>query len=147
MPTLVASADPYEPEGLEADVVAAITHDGPLTGPELRDTTGAAKKDVDKAIAALHRRLVLTNSHLVEQEGPWGALAHDLLLRKWKVPKRLLARDAARRDLALLLPDAEGQQTTEDLAPHGWRRKEAAAVLDEVAVGRDGDGFRIWARR
>jgi len=147
VPTLVAAADPYEPEGLEADVVAAITHDGPLTGPELRDTTGAAKKDVDKAIAALHRRLVLTNSHLVEQEGPWGALAHDLLRRKWKVPKRLPARDAARRELALLFLDAAGELTAADLSPLGWRRKEAAAVLDEVAEGRDGDGFRIWARR
>jgi len=147
VPTLVAAADPYEPEGLEADVVAAITQDGPLTGPELRDTTGAAKKDVDKAIAALHRRLVLTNSHLVEQEGPWGALAHDLLRRKWKVPKRLPARDAARRELALLFLDAAGELTAADLSPLGWRRKEAAAVLDDVAEGRDGDGFRIWARR
>ena len=147
VPTLVAAADPYEPEGLEADVVAAITHDGPLTGPELRDTTGASKKDIDKAIAALHRRLVLTNSHLVEQEGPWGALAHDLLRRKWKVPKRLPARDAARRELALLFLDAAGELTAADLSPLGWRRKEAAAVLDDVAEGRDGDGFRIWARR
>jgi DNA glycosylase AlkZ-like len=147
VPTLVAAADPYEPQELEADVVAAITSEGPLTGPELRDALGAAKKDVDKTIAALHRRLVLTNSHLVEQEGPWGALAHDLLRRKWKVPKRLPARDAARRDLALLFLDAAGELTAADLAPLGWRRKEAAAVLDEVAESRDGDGFRIWARR
>jgi hypothetical protein len=90
---------------------------------------------------------VLTNSHLVEQEGPWGALAHDLLRRKWKVPKRLPARDAARRELALLFLDAAGELTAADLSPLGWRRKEAAAVLDEIAEGRDGDGFRIWARR
>jgi hypothetical protein len=146
--TLVAASEPYEPEGVEGDVVAAIAHDGPLTGPELRDAVGATKKDVDKALAVLHRKLVLTNSHLVQQDGPWGAIAHDLLARKWKVRKRLPARDAARRELAeLFLEAAGGEATAADLAPLGWRRKEAAAVLDQVADGRDADGFRIWARR
>jgi hypothetical protein len=81
VPTLVAAGDAYEPEGLEIEVVEAITREGPLTGPALREATGAAKKDVDKTVAALHRRLVLTNSHLVEQDGPWGAIADDLLAR------------------------------------------------------------------
>jgi hypothetical protein len=147
VPTLLAAGDPYEPEGIEADVVARITRDGPLTGPELREAIGTGKKDVDKAIAALHRRLVLTNSHLVEQDGPWGALAHDLLRRKWKVPKRLARRETARRELALLFLDAAGEVTAADLAPLGWRRKEAAAVLDDVAESREAEGFRIWARR
>ena len=40
-----------------------------------------------------------------------------------------------------------GELTAADLAaPFGWRRKEAAAVLDEIAEGRDAEGFRIWAR-
>ena len=77
----------------------------------------------------------------------WGALAHDLLRRKWKVPKRLPARDAARRELALVFLAAAGEVTAADLRPLGWRRKEAAAVLDEVAAGREAEGFRIWARR
>lgn len=147
VPTLVAATEPYQPEGLEADVVAAVTRDGPLTGPELRDAVGASKKDVDKAVASLHHGLVLTNSHLVEADGPWGAIAHDLLARKWKLPKRLPARDGARRELALLFLDAAGEVTAADLRPLGWRRKEAAAVLDEVAEGRDEEGFRIWGRR
>jgi hypothetical protein len=147
VPTLVAAGEPYVPEGVEADIVAAITRDGPLTGPELRDLTGAPKKEIDKAVAALHRRLVLTNSHLVEQDGPWGALAHELLARKWKLPKTLPARDEARRDLALLFLATAGEVTAADLSPLGWRRKEAAAVLDEVAEGREAEGFRIWARR
>jgi hypothetical protein len=92
VPTLVAASEPYEPESLEMELVEAITVEGPLTGPALRELTGAPKKDVDKAVVALHRRLVLTNSHLVEQDGPWGAIAHDLLARKWKVPKRLPPR-------------------------------------------------------
>jgi Winged helix DNA-binding domain len=144
---VAAASAPYEPEGLEADVVAAIARDGPLTGPELRDVVGGAKKEVDKAVAVLHRQLVLTNSHLVEQGGPWGAIAHDLLARKWKVPTRLPARDAARRALAEIFLTAAGELTAADLAPLGWRRKEAAAVLDEVAESREADGFRIWARR
>jgi len=145
--TLVAASEPYEPEGVEVDVLAAITRDGPLTGPELRELIGVAKKEIDKAVATLHRHLLLTNSHLVEQDGPWGALAHDLLARKWKVPKRLPKRGAARRELATLFLAAAGEVTAADLSPLGWRRKEAAAVLDEIAEGRDAEGFRIWARR
>jgi len=147
-PALVAAGEPYEPEGLEAQLVDAITREGPLTGPVLRDLTGAPKKDVDKAVIALHRRLVLTNSHLVEQDGPWGAIAHDLLARKWKVPKRLASPEEARRELARVFLASAGEVTAADLGPLGWRRKEAAAVLDEIADGReDPGGFRIWARR
>jgi len=147
VPTLVAAAEPYQPEGMELDIVDAITSVGTLTGPELRNAIGAPKKDVDKAVAALHRALVLTNSHLVEEDGPWGAIAHDLLRRKWKVPERLMAQDAARREVALLFLAAAGEVTAADLRPLGWRRREAAAVLDEVAESREADGFRIWTRR
>jgi hypothetical protein len=147
VPTLVAAREPYEPEGVEVDVLAAIARAGPLTGPELRELTCVPKKEIDKAVAALHRGLVLTNSHLVEQEGPWGAIAHDLLARKWKLPKRLPAREPARRRLAEVFLAAAGEVTAADLSPLGWRRKEASAVLDEVADGRDEEGFRIWARR
>jgi Winged helix DNA-binding domain len=146
VPTLVAAADPYEAAGVEAEVLAVVA-DGPATAPLLRKATGAAKKDVDKAVASLHRRLLLTNSHLVDQDGPWGAIAHDLLARKWSVPPALPDRDMARRQLAQLVLDAAGELTAADLAaPFGWRRSEAAAVLETVAEGRDGGGFRIWAR-
>lgn len=147
VPTLVAAAAPYEVEGDELMVVEAVRELGPLTGPALREATGLEKKTVDKAVASLHRHLVLTNAHLVEQDGPWGAIAHDLLARKWKVPKRLPPREEARRDLARLFLATAGEVTAADLSPLGWRRKEAAAVLDEVAEGRDEEGFRIWRRR
>jgi hypothetical protein len=147
VPTLVAASEPYAPEGIEADLVDAIAAEGPLTGPALREATGAGKKDVDKAVASLHRHLVLTNSHLVEQDGPWGAIAHDLLARKWKVPKRLPPHQEARRELARVFLASAGEVTAADLSPLGWRRKDAAAVLDEVAEGRDEEGFRIWSRR
>ena len=144
VPTLVgANREPADDD----PIVAAIREHGPLTGLQLREATGQDKKQVDRAVASLHHRLVLTTSHLVEQDGPWGALAHDLLDRKWSVPKKPPARDAARRELASLVLDRAGELTAADLAaPFGWRRKEAAAVLDEIAEGRDGDGFRIWAR-
>ncbi len=39
-----------------------------------------------------------------------------------------------------------GELTAADLAgPFGWRRKEAADVLEASATGRDAEGFRIWS--
>jgi hypothetical protein len=61
----------------------------------------------------------------------------------------LPSREQARRELALLVLEYAGELTAADLAGvFGWRRKEAAAILDDVADGRDDEaGFRIWARR
>ena len=95
----------------------AIREHGPLTGPQLREATGLAKKEVDRAVASLHHRLVLTSSHLVEQDGPWGALAHDLTCtRKWDVPADLPSREDARRELAAIVLDQAGELTAADLA-------------------------------
>lgn len=142
------AANEAQPDGAEEVVADAVRELGASTGPALREATGLPKKDVDKSVAALHRKLVLTNSHLVEGESSWGALAHDLLARKWPLPRHPPTREAARRQLAELLLDRVGELTAADLAGAlGWRRKEAAGVLDEVAEGRDGDGFRIWTRR
>jgi hypothetical protein len=147
VPVLVAANG--EPVVDDDPVVDAVRALGPLTGPQLREVTGLAKKDVDRSIAALHHRLVLTNSHLVEEGSTWGSLAHDLLARKWKLPKRLPGREPARRELALAVLRQAGELTAADLSGVlGWRRKESAAILDEVADGRDDEaGFRIWARR
>jgi hypothetical protein len=144
VPTLVA-ANGAEAEG---PVVDAIRELGPLTGPQLREATGLDKKTVDRELASLHHRLVLTSSHFVEG-GSWGAVAHDLLARKWPLPQRLPNRDAARAELASLVLGLAGELTAADLAgATGWRRREAAEVLDAVAEGRDHEaGFRIWTRR
>lgn len=145
LPLLVAQAKRERPEGLEAELVDAIRSDGPLTAPELRRLVGAPKRDVDRGIAALHRRLVLTSSHLVEREGSWGALAHELLERKWPLPRRLPAPGEARHALALVVLRGAGELTAADLGGAlGWRRRLAAQVLDEVAPARETDGFRIW---
>jgi hypothetical protein len=147
LPTLVAANG--EPAEEDDPVVDAIHSVGPMTGPELRAATGLAKMEVDRRIASLHHRLVLTNSHLVLEGSTWGTLAHDLLARKWKVPKRLPDREKARRELAGIVLAHAGELTAADLGGAlGWRRKQAAAVLDEIAEGHDDPaGFRIWARR
>lgn len=146
VPALVA-ANYEEPEHGDP-VVAAIRRAGPMTGPELRAATGLAKKEVDRSLASLHHRLVLTNDHLDPEGSTWGTLAHDLLSRKWNLPKRLPPRERARRELASIVLDRAGELTAADLAGAlGWRRKEAAAVLEEIATGRDDPGgFRIWGR-
>ena len=145
LPLLVAAAEPGELAPDEEAVVSAIFAEGPLTGPQLRDVTLLPKKDVDRAVAQLHRKLLLTNSHLVEQAGPWGAIAHDLVARKWSLPKRLPAPDVARLELAELVLRQAGELTAADLAGlFGWRRREAAELLARVGSGRDAEGFRIW---
>jgi hypothetical protein len=84
----------------------------------------------------------------VDEGSTWGTLAHDLLARKWKLPKRLPEREAARRELAELVLDRAGELSAADLGGAlGWRRKESAAILDEIAEGHDDPGgFRIWTR-
>jgi Winged helix DNA-binding domain len=145
LPALIAQADGPEPDGLELELVDAVRSHGPLTAPALRVLVGATKKGVDRGIAALHRRLVLTSSHVVEQEGSWGALAHDLLERKWPLPQPLPAADEARRELARIVLEAAGELTAADLGGAlGWRRRLATEVLDAVAPARDAGGFRIW---
>jgi Winged helix DNA-binding domain len=145
VPVLVAQLDRAEPTGLEVELVSAIRANGPLTGRELQSVVGAPKRDVDRGVAALHRRLVLTSSHLVEREAGWGAVAHDLLERKWRLPLPLPPVDEARRELALLVLETAGELTAADLAGVlGWRRRLAAAVLDEVAAAREVAEFRIW---
>ena len=139
----------HEPPRATALRVAETVRDaGPLTGPELREATGLAKKDIDKAVAALHHGVVLTSSHLVEQDGPWGDARARPGGAQVAAAKRLPAREDARRELARVVLDRAGELTAADLAGAlGWRRKEAAAVLEEVGDGRDADGFRIWTRR
>jgi hypothetical protein len=148
VPTLVA-ANGEDAQGEDESVVEAIRSLGPLTGPQLREMTGLSKKEVDRSVASLHHRLVLTNDHLEPGGSTWGTLAHDLLARKWKVPKRLPARADARRELATIVLEQARELTAADLSGAlGWRRKESAAVLDEIGVGSDDPGgFRIWRRR
>ena len=90
LPALVAARPEPQLEDAEAEVLEAVRDAGePLTGPELRTLLGRDKKTVDRAVANLHRSLLLTNGRLNEDQGAWGAMAHDLLARKWKLPTTL----------------------------------------------------------
>ena len=144
LPTLVAANGEAAEDG--DPVVAAIRELGPLSGPQLREATGLAKKEVDRAIVSLHHRLVLTNSHLDPEGSTWGTLVHDLLARKWSLPTELPPREDARRELARLVLGQARELTAADLAGvFSWRRKEAEAILAEVGEARDADGYTIYA--
>ena len=133
-------------EGLELEVCEAVLDLGPVTAPALREALGAAKKDVDRAVLRLQRGLVLTNAGVVEQERGWGAVAVDLLARRFELGP-LPGEAEARRELAGHVLAAASEVTAADVAGAlGWRRKQSEGVLDEIAVSRDGGGFRIWAR-
>jgi hypothetical protein len=135
-----------ELDGLELELAETVLAEGARSGPELRELVGAPKPAVERALVRMQRRLVLTNGGLVERGHGWPAIALELVARAWRLPE-LPSEDGARRALALLVLDTAGELTAADLAGVlGWRRKVAAQVLDEVAEGRDGDGFRIWIR-
>jgi hypothetical protein len=150
LPALVAARPEPELELVESEVLAAVSSAGePLTGSDLRRLLGRDKKTVDRAISVLHRHLLLTNGRLETGEGTgaWGALAHDLLARKWKLPKKRPPHEQARCELARLVLASTGELSAADLGGAlGWRRKEAAAVLDDIAESREENGFRVWVR-
>lgn len=145
VPLLVATAERQKLEDTERAILDAIEGDGPLTGPALRRLIGLEKKEVERTLPRLHRQLLLTHECVVEQDEGWPAVAHELVARKW--PSEPQPADAARRELATIVLRNAGELTAADLRGiFGWRAKQAAAVLDEIAESRDGGGFRIWAR-
>lgn len=136
---------------LQLELAEAVLEAGPVSAPELRRLLGTGEtKLVNKAIEQLQRELVLTNAGLVEQEQGWPSIAQDVLARRWKGQLRSLpAPDDARRTLAGVVLDHAREVSAADVgAVFRWRRKEAAAVLDELdAESRDEDGVRVWASR
>ena len=79
-------------------------------------------------------------AQLVEQDGPWGAIAHDLLARKWRLPKRLPPRDEARRELARARARAGGRAD-------GGRPGRPVRLAAERSGRRARDGRRAAATR
>jgi hypothetical protein len=131
-------------EGLELALCESVLELGPLTAPALREALGAAKKDVDRCVLRLQRSLVLTNAGVVEQERGWPAIAVDLLARRFELGPLPSEPDACRELAGLVLAGATDLTAADLAGALGWRRKRAEAVLDEIAVSRDGGGFRIW---
>jgi chromosome segregation and condensation protein ScpB len=142
-----------ELETLEREVAEAVLENEPLTGPEIRRLLGTTdRKAVDRAVARLQRRFVLTNAGAVEQSQGWRAIRQDLFARRWRAPlRRLPSEDEARRELALAVLAGTDEASAADVAGAlGWRRKQAEAALAELtAAGRamegEEDGVQLWS--
>jgi len=142
-----------ELETLEREVAEVVLDNEPLTGPEIRRLLGTIdRKAVDRAVARLQRRLVLTNAGAAEQSQGWRAIRQDVFARRWRKSLRHLpAADEARRVLALTVAAATDEVSAADVAGAlGWRRKQAEAVLVELtaagrATEREQDGLRLWS--
>jgi hypothetical protein len=135
---------------LQLEVAEAVLSAGPSTGPELRALVGADKKQVDAAVIVLQRSLVLTNSGLVERQQGWGAIAVDVLSRRWPLGA-LPAENDARRELAGTVLASSGELSAADLGGAlGWRLKRSReTLLDLVERGearvRELDGLQLFA--
>ena len=142
-----------ELENLEREVAEAVLENEPLTGPEIRRLLGTTdRKAVDRAVARLQRRFVLTNAGASEQSQGWRAIRQDLFVRRWRASlRRLPAEDEARRELALAVLTGTDEVSAADVAGAlGWRRKQAEAVLAKLtaagrATEREEDGLQLWS--
>jgi hypothetical protein len=116
----------------QLEVADALRAAGPLTAPQLRALVGAEKKALDAAVYALQRALVLTSSGAVEHEQGWGAVALDLVERRFELEPAPSA-DEARRELARTLLQAAGEVSAADAAGAlGLRQRETREALDEL---------------
>src|SRR2546430_12838966 len=97
-----------ELEPLEREVAEVVLDNEPLTGPEIRRLLGTTdRKPVDRAVARLQRRLLLTNAGGAEQAQGRRAIRPDLFARRWrKKPRRLPAGGATRRALGVAVAAA-----------------------------------------
>ena len=135
---------------LQREVAEAVLEAGPATGPELRTLLGADKKQVDAAVLVLQRAFVLTNSGLVEQKQGWGAIAVDLLARRFRL-SALPDESDARRHLAATVLASCGELSAADLGGAlGWRIKRSRETLDELVDGggarrREEAGIVLWS--
>ena len=135
---------------LQRELAEAVLDNGPATAPELRALVGGERKQVAAAIGVLQRALVLTNSGLVEQSSGWGAIAVDLLARRWPLD-RLPPEEEARRLLAACVLESSGEISAADLAGAlGWRMTQARHVLEladrTLVTSRQVDGLLLWKR-
>lgn len=116
---------------LQREVADAVRENGACTGPQLRELLGAEKKEIDGAVVALQRAIMLTNAHLVEQRQGWGAIAVDLVDELWELP----AVEEPELELARAVLAASGELSAADLGGAlGWRLKPARASLDALVA-------------
>ena len=144
-----------ELEPLERELAeAALELRRPTTRRELRVLLNREKRDVDKAVNVLQRKLVLTNAGRHDEDSGWSSTLHDVFARRWRTAlRRLPSRDDALRALAEKVVQAAGDVSAPDLAAAlRLRRREATAILEELERrGRlaraDDRGIAIWVTR
>jgi hypothetical protein len=142
-----------ELEPLERELAEAALELGrPTTRRELRLLVQREKREVDKAVNALQRKLVLTNAGRDEEGTGWSATLHDLFARRWRARlQKLPDRDAALRSLAERVVGAAGDVSAADLAAVlKVRRPEATELLEALEADgslarRDDAGIPVWA--
>jgi hypothetical protein len=139
-------------DGLEREVAEALLELGrPATRRELRLLVAREKRQVDNAVNALQRKLVLTNAGSTDREPGWSSTLHDLFARRWRAKLR---RIPTRGDAVLALGEAvlraAGDVSVADLAAAlRLRRREAQTVLETLeasgtAEAHEEDGIPIW---
>jgi hypothetical protein len=131
----VAAERRAELSDLQREIVAAIEEHGACTVPQLRALVPGADK---KHVGPLQRALVLTNSHLVEQEQGWPAIAVDLVEHLWDVHEV----PDAEQELARAVLHSSGELSAADLGGAlGWRAKRSREVLEQLDLHtrREGD--------
>jgi hypothetical protein len=144
-----------ELEPLEQELAeAALDLGRPTTRRELRTIAGREKREVDRAVNMLQRKLIFTNGGRNPEESGWSSTLHDLFARRWRARlKRLPTRDEALVALAESVLRTSGDLSVADLAAAlRLRRPEALGVLEALeATGRadrrDEDGIAIWVSR
>jgi hypothetical protein len=139
--------DPLEHEVAEA----ALELGRPTTRRELRLVVNREKREVDKAVNALQRKLVFTNAGRDREGRGWSATLHDLFARRWRAQlRRLPDRDTALRTLARRIAGAAGDVSSADLAAVlRLRRREATELLEALEADgslerRDDAGIAVW---
>ena len=146
LPLLVAAAEPVELAPTSRRSSRAITGEGALTGPQLRELTGLPKRELDRIVAGAAPQ---ARAHERASRRAGRPVGRDRARPRSRASggcrngcPTATMRAASSRDVVL---EQAGELTAADLAgPFGWRRREAAALLEAVATGRDADGFRIW---
>ena len=141
-----------ELEPLERELAEAALELGrPTTRRELRLLAQRDKREVDKAVNALQRKLVFTNAGRDEQGSGWSSTLHDLFARRWRARlRRLPDRQAALLALAEKIVTAAGDASAADLAAVlRLRRREAAELLEALEADgalqrREDGGIPIW---
>jgi hypothetical protein len=142
-----AELEPLEQELAEA----ALELGRPTTRRELRLLVNREKREVDKSVNALQRKLVFTNAGRDDEGSGWSSTLHDLFARRWRSRlRRLPAPDAALRALASRIVAAAGDASAADLAAVlKVRRREATELLEALEADgelerRDDAGIPIW---